>query len=56
MSRFLSSVLKNTLTVVRKALLGLQSSAESGVWSQIGQAAGSEDWPIRDAVSGLEDM
>jgi hypothetical protein len=40
---FFSSAFKKTLIVVRRALLGLQSSAESGVCSQTGQDSGSDD-------------
>lgn len=42
-SLFFSSVLKNTLMVVRNDLCGLQSSAATGVCSQTGQDEGSED-------------
>lgn len=45
-SRFFSSVLKNTLIVVRSALCGLQSSADRGECSQTGQEAGSVDWQL----------
>ena len=43
-SRFFSSVRRNTLIVVRNDLCGLQSSAERGECSQTGQEAGSVDW------------
>ena len=43
-SRFFSSVRKNTLMVVRNALCGLQSSADSGECSQTGHELGSVDW------------
>lgn len=46
-SRFFSSVRRKTLIVVRKDLLGLQSSAATGVCSQTGQDEGRVDWPIR---------
>jgi hypothetical protein len=45
-SRFFSSVRKNTLIVVRSALCGLQSSADSGECSQTGHEAGSVDWQL----------
>jgi hypothetical protein len=44
-SLFFSSVLKNTLIVVRNDLLGLQSSAATGVCSQTGHDDGNVDWP-----------
>lgn len=46
-SRFFSSVRRKTLMVVRKALCGLQSSAETGECSQTGQVVGRVDWPVR---------
>lgn len=52
-SRFFSSVLRNIFMVVRKALFGLQSSAETGVCSQTGHDEGSVDWPRFD-VSGCK--
>ena len=52
-SRFFSSVLRNIFMVVRRALLGLQSSAETGVCSQTGQEDGRVDWP-RFSVSGCK--
>jgi hypothetical protein len=45
-SRFFSSVRKNTLMVVRSALCGLQSSADSGECSQTGHDAGRVDWQL----------
>lgn len=45
-SRFFSSVRRNTLMVVRRALCGLQSFAESGECSQTGQEAGRVDWQL----------
>jgi hypothetical protein len=44
-SRFFSSVRRKTLTVVLRALLGLQSSAETGLCSQTGHDSGRVDWP-----------
>lgn len=45
-SLFFSSVLKKTLIVVRNDLLGLQSSAATGVCSQTGHDEGNVDWPF----------
>lgn len=45
-SRFFSSVRRKTLIVVRKDLLGLQSSPATGVCSQTGQDEGRVNWPI----------
>ena len=45
--RFLSSVLMNAFTVVRKLLFGMQSAAESGEWLQIGQVSGRSCEPVR---------
>jgi hypothetical protein len=39
-SRFFSAVRMKTLIVVRRDLFGLQSSADKGECSQIGQASG----------------
>ena len=38
---------RKTLIVVRRALLGRQSSALTGSCKQMGHAWGSEDWPAR---------
>ncbi len=46
-SRSIPFFLRNTLIVVRRALLGRQSSALTGSCKQIGQAWGREDWPSR---------
>jgi len=48
-SLFFSSVLKKTLIVVRNDLLGLQSSAATGVCSQTGHDEGNVDWPYQSA-------
>jgi hypothetical protein len=45
-SLFFSSVLRNTLIVVRSDLFGLQSAAATGVCSQTGQDEGRVEWPI----------
>lgn len=45
-SRFFSSVRRNTLIVVRKALCGLQSSADRGECSQTGHEVGKVDWQL----------
>lgn len=42
-SRFFSAVRRKTLIVVRSDLFGLQSSADKGECSQIGQEEGSDD-------------
>lgn len=47
-SRFFSSVRRKTLIVVRRDLLGLQSSAATGVCSHTGQEEGRVDWPVTD--------
>lgn len=43
-SRFFSSVRRKTRMVVRKALLGLQSSADRGECSQTGHDEGNDGW------------
>jgi hypothetical protein len=43
-SRFFSSVRRKTLIVVRRALCGLQSSADKGECSQTGHEAGRVAW------------
>jgi len=40
-SRFFSSVLRNTLIVVRRDLFGLQSAADTGLCSQTGHEEGN---------------
>jgi hypothetical protein len=44
-SRFFSSVFKNTLMVILRALYTEQSAAETGVCSQTGHDEGKVDWP-----------
>jgi hypothetical protein len=44
-SLFFSSVRRKTRIVVRNALCGLQSSADSGLCSQTGHESGKLDWP-----------
>lgn len=52
-SRFFSSVRKKALSVVRRALLGLQRSGETGVCVQTGHVSEREAWPRRDNLSIL---
>lgn len=44
-SRFFSSDFKKALTVRRRVLFGLQSTAAIGLWAQTGHDSGNEDWP-----------
>lgn len=45
LSRFFSAVFRKALVVMRSLLLGLQSSADTGVCSQTGQVDGSVNLP-----------
>lgn len=46
LSRFFSAVLRKALVVMRSLLLGLQSSADTGVCSQTGQVDGRVNLPF----------
>lgn len=52
-SRFFSSVRKKALSVVRRALFGLQRSGETGVCVQTGHVSEREAWPGRQNLSFL---
>lgn len=54
-SRFFSSVLKNTLIVVRKLLFGGQSSTDSGECSQTGHDKGRLEWPMESVAYSVRD-
>ena len=54
-SRFFSSVRKNALRVVLRALLGLHRAASRGECAQTGQLSGREFWPgARGQVSSVQ--